>query len=447
MNYFYIAKITIEMRSALKIGSGFSSGNSDSPIDVDANNLPIIRGSGIKGAIKSSEKIINLFENEKFNNLFGYSEKDSAKAGELTFGSARILDEKGKACEGLIVDKSDFVKKLEIKRERQRNSMSDKRAVKKSAKFDEEIVMKGSRFQFFLTFETKNEDDATWENVLSIFYDKHLSFGAGRTRGFGFFNIVSCEYKKFNPNKDEDLKNYLDFTYSLHDNLDEWNNFELESTETQNDKYENYTIELEPEFYYQFGAGFGDNRVDSIAKEEDIVIYSDKDAKIESYYMIPFSSIKGALSHRTAYKYNKLNKVFINEDDTDPDNIENNIGTNNAVKAIFGEEKDSALKKGAAGHIIGFDIYIDKDKVSVLKTDHNTISELEGGVVDSHLFSKSAISSDFVLEISVEKSALKEEEIKSAFELALKDLKSGYLLLGGKTSTGYGMFLEKAKND
>jgi hypothetical protein len=114
---------------------------------------------------------------------------------------------------------------------------------------------------------------------------------------------------------------------------------------------------------------------------------------------------------------------------------------NAAVQALFGYAKDNETE-GARGNVILSDIYLDPDQKSSKIFSHVAIDRFTGGARDGMLFQqKVASANDFVLDIYVKNSVLKDNDnIKIAFEEALKDLYQGNLQLGGGTARGHGIF-------
>ena len=185
-----------------------------------------------------------------------------------------------------------------------------------------------------------------------------------------------------------------------------------------------------------FGSGFGDDEADMTPVFEDIVDYEKQDL-IKQKVLIPASSVKGAISHRTTYHYNLINKNFIKEN-----------GENKAevVETIFGSKKDKE-KDSFKGNILISDVYLDKTSSKDTKVfDHVSIDRFTGGAIDSALFQEKTIASKetFTLEILINKDKVKENDESKvaleAFEKALKDITTGMLSLGGATTKGHGVF-------
>jgi CRISPR/Cas system CSM-associated protein Csm3 (group 7 of RAMP superfamily) len=169
--------------------------------------------------------------------------------------------------------------------------------------------------------------------------------------------------------------------------------------------------------------------------------------------LIPASSVKGAIAHRTAYYYNKRSGVFA---DTlkDGDSIENHIGNKNeAVLALFGSEGEKSDKDKTKtvhkkrGNVLFSDVIKcrkDTDKEKVL--NHVAIDRFTGGAIDGALFAEETLyakEENIKLHIMVNKSAFSKNEIQLAFEDALKDICKGMQPLGGGVNRGNGIFYGK----
>ena len=200
-----------------------------------------------------------------------------------------------------------------------------------------------------------------------------------------------------------------------------------------------------------FGSGFGDERSDMTFVREPVITWEKGKATIveqERVILIPASSVKGALAHRTAYHYNRLEGVFA--DKKTAEELEKNTGKENkAVKTLFGSEGDRKGKNKQRGNILFSDV-IEKQEASLEKKvlNHVKIDRFTGGAVDGALFSEEVLyapGKTFNLELMLRKTAVDEKDgkIVKAFEAALTDLCKGYLPLGGGVNRGNGTFKGK----
>jgi CRISPR/Cas system CSM-associated protein Csm3 (group 7 of RAMP superfamily) len=187
-----------------------------------------------------------------------------------------------------------------------------------------------------------------------------------------------------------------------------------------------------------FGAGFGDKDADQTPVYEEVVDY--KNSKLtKKQILMPASSIKGALSHRTAFYYNKM----MLDEGKDYKQVEEK---NDAVKAIFGHKKELAEDKktelGQKGKVLFSDCFKEcANDVQPKVFDHVSIDRFTGGAIEGALFNEKTIAQKdtWLVEILLEKSVENTNYIK-AFEKALDDVCTGMLALGGATTKGYGAF-------
>ena len=78
-----------------------------------------------------------------------------------------------------------------------------------------------------------------------------------------------------------------------------------------NEEWTTYEIELKPVDFLLFGSGFGNDKADMTFVRETFIDWSGECAQAkdrERVVLIPASSVKGALSHRMAFHYNRLTR-------------------------------------------------------------------------------------------------------------------------------------------
>jgi len=267
-------------------------------------------------------------------------------------------------------------------------------------------------------------DKNNFFQLLDLLSKDSFRIGAGSSKGFGQIKVIEITYDEFAVNSDE----YIELSSSLNTKLSKTH----EIKEFDDKKYIKYKLILTPDDFFMFGSGFGDDEADMTPVFEDIVDYKKQDL-IKEKVLIPASSVKGAISHRTTYHYNLINKNFIKEN-----------GENKAevVETIFGSKKDKE-KDSFKGNILISDVYLDETSSKVF--EHVSIDRFTGGAIDSALFQEKTISSKetFTLEILINKEKVKDEVALEAFEKALKDITTGMLSLGGATTKGHGIFSGK----
>ncbi len=466
----FVARIIIEAATPLVIGSGNKDIITNDVVVKDANGLPYIPGTSIAGIIRHSMKELvlkNEFEINAYDLLFGYHKEsnknktendkpddstvsDIGRGSEIIFTEARMIGRENKVIDGLQnINWRDvfysYFKELPI---RQHVRINHRGIGEDSGKFDEQVVYKGTRFCFEIEMVSDGNNYNQFEQVLKQLQFKTFRIGGGTRKGFGEIEIVSCVTKKFNLNTLDGLDAYLQKSSSL---AEDWSGDSfLHSSDDNN--WTKYELTITPEDFFYFGSGFGDSEVDMTPVTEDFISWD----KVEPYFknnaiLIPATSIKGAMAHRVAFHYNKLNKIFA--DKIPQEELEKYTGKNNtAIRVLFGSEANSNDTKESSenqmrGNVIFYDIIKSVDHQDKI-LNHIAIDRFTGGCIDGALFSEKITYANhhpFEIKILVNNIAFKEDNVKEAFENSLKDICNGMLPLGGGVNRGHGCFKGELK--
>lgn len=403
----HLAHIVLEAQTPLKVGSNAMDFLQDSPVQKDWNGLPMILGTSIAGVLRKE------FDKDKTADIFGLN-----SGSKIMISNALLItDRQGTVCEDLCVKKSAFLKLFENLPLREHTKITAKGTTEKGAKFDEEVVFKGTRFKFSIEFI--DDDKELFMELIGLLKSSSFRLGSGSTKGFGKFKVLEVEYGFF------DMESY---SSSLNKPLGGQKEYHLENLTCKD--YTTYMLQLKPDDFFMFGSGFSDSDADMTPVYEQVIDY-EKNALIEKKVLIPASSIKGALAHRTTFHYNKLQG----------NTIEAGNGVTSVTK-LFGSAKNSKQNiEGSKGKILISDCF--KSDHGKTKTfDHVSIDRFTGGAMEGALFQEKTVANDgewYEIELLVH-SDIQDIELK-AFELALKDVTTGMLPLGGATTKGHGVFL------
>ena len=404
----FVARIVIEAQTPLKVGSSDVDMLQDAPIQKDFNDLPMIFGTSLAGVMRKH------FDKATANTLFG--DEEQVNSSKVIISNALLLDENKQVHEELLLNKSKFLKLFENLPVREHTTMTDKGVAKESSKFDEEVVYKGSRFAFRL--EYIGDDEANFLTLIEALRADSFRLGGGTTKGFGDVKVVDnlSSYDVFGVTSQE----YAQKSSSLNTTYEKL----LPKMGKKEEDYIRYELRLTPDDFFMFGSGFGDDDADMTPVFEQVVNYEKKDLS-EHKILIPASSIKGALSHRTAYHYNIQNDYFVGD-----------ANAKMTIVEIFGEAKDDG--KGQKGKVLFSDCYLERSGEKVF--DHVSIDRFTGGAIDGALFQEKAIADaeNFTIEILLANGVV--DEYREAFEKALTDIITGMLPLGGATTKGHGVF-------
>ena len=483
-----IARVTIEAATPLAIGSGKKSILTDATIIRDANDLPFIPGTTIAGLIR------HAIDEELANHLMGFIRKKNNKQGEnevegsrLIVTEAKLLNRKGKAVDGLFsleamcdVEDRAFLDNFKHAPIRQHAKINHRGVTEDKGKFDEEVVPKGARFCFEMELmaNPKNEEELAeykqdFKDLLRKLRADGFRVGGKSRNGFGKIEVVgeACLYRELDLSLPADLDLYLKKSASL---AETWDGFEpLELEKPQESRYTRYKLEITPKDFLFFGSGFGNEDVDhSYIKEQHITWDGDGNSgrwhSQDLSLVVPASSVKGALAHRTAFHFNKLAERFANE--MPAEELANHSGKHNeAVCALFGSEGnddkyESNKKENATercdgkrrGHVLFADIVTLKNKKTDKKIhNHVKIDRFTGGAIEGALFDEEALIThpnepeklELELLVDVDERINEDQRIILAFEETLKDVCKGLLPLGGNVNKGYGQFDGKLLKD
>lgn len=405
MEIRYIAHITIEAVTPLKVGSNSSDFLQDSPIQRDWNGLPMILGTSIAGVLR---KDFDRNDDE----VFGKDE-----GSKVIFSNALLLDEKQEVNEGLLLEKSAFLQLFDNLPIREHTAITDKGVAKEHSKFDEEVVYKGSRFKFSIEMLDNQE---AFDSLLKLLQSPSFRLGGGSTKGFGKFKVVNLQ--KITLESVDDLLNY---SSSLNSGFRD-DSFRAKKIESKT--HVTYTLKITPDDFFMFGSGFGDNEADQTPVYEKVIHYDEENSDLsEEMILLPASSIKGALAHRTTYHYNLQNKLYIG-----------NSEARESIVELFGEAKQSDKELGRRGKILFSDCFKSKSQEKVF--DHVAIDRFTGGGIDGALFQEKTIGDSRVYEIEILVEKGIDKLFVKAFEQSLDDVCSGMLALGGATTKGHGIF-------
>jgi CRISPR/Cas system CSM-associated protein Csm3 (group 7 of RAMP superfamily) len=212
---------------------------------------------------------------------------------------------------------------------------------------------------------------------------------------------------------------------------------------TEEDNWTEYKLTIQPEDFFLFGSGFGDQDADMTSVKEKKVLWNGINGQLsEDVVLIPATSVKGALSHRVAYHWNRLNGIFAEKLTTQTER-ESVVGSKNkAVQILFGYE-DQTNRIQQRGNLLFSDI-IEDNKAEEKILNHVAIDRFTGGAINGALFSEKATygkGQTYTMTILAKNEVLESETtIKEALENALLDISKGMLPLGGGVNRGNGIF-------
>ncbi len=439
--YRHLARVTVEADTPIAIGTGSKDIFTDAPVIRDINGLPYIPATSMAGVIRHA---LGIADNEE--GIFGHHDKRGGLGSMIVFTDAVMMGKDGKVLDGIqeIPEGDEFYDHYRELNIRQHVRICPKGVADDNGKFDNEVVYKGTRFVFEIELVSCKEREEAYEQALSALYGEAFRIGGGTRCGYGKLKIISCKRATLDLEKMEDLDAYVKKSSCLASCWEHFKEVDVPTAPTASTgEWVKYTLHLQPRDFFLIGSGMGDEEADNTPMKE-LEVEWDKEGKPQfskKRVLIPASSVKGALAHRTAYYYNRSVGNFA--DNMDKDQRDRCVGSKNkAVSDIFGRvEVKKESKDSKRGEIILSDVFGSKDDYKVFH--HNKIDYFTGGTIDGALFQEKSVygkGDTYDLEILVSKEALSDDKVKEAFENSLHDLCDGLLPLGGATGRGNGIF-------
>lgn len=438
----FFARFIIEAQTPLAVGSGEKDIITDALVATDVNGLPYIPGTAIAGVVRNMLKQ----EGVDTDNYFGFQNENHGEGSQIIFTEAKILNSKDVVMDGMKLNACsdsllEHYKSLPI---RQHARIDEKGVAVKAGKFDEQVVFAGSRFCFELEMVSDGKNYSDFKKVMNQFQSQTFRIGSGTRCGFGEVKVI--DIRTANLNLKDDLQSYLDKSSNLQESS-KWTGWEPEPFNSKGtNNWTKYELILQPEDFFLFGSGFGDDEADMTPVKAKKVDWSSGTGVLkENLVLIPATSVKGALAHRVAYYYNKHSKVFADNLHSDEERQKVVGKHNEAVKRLFGSEGERAtdgnMKDQKRGNLIFSDVI--KESMTDKILNHVAIDRFTGGAIDGALFSEKTTcgkGKKFVFTILADNKALSGEHIQESLEDALMDICKGLLPLGGGVNRGNGVF-------
>lgn len=455
----YLARIIIQAETPLAVGSGERNALTDQMVATDVNGLPYIPGTTLAGVLRHA--LEENIDQSVVNQIMGFQGErnangnDDGQGSRLILSHAQMIGKEKISNEGITMINDQFYKPFLNLPVRQHVRISHRGAAEDKGKFDEQVAYKGTRFCFEMELvSNETAEKEIWNKMLKLFNSPVFRIGGGTRKGFGELSVVECKATTLNLTNVEHLNLYLNKTSNLNDEF--WNGDDKKvviDQEVSNSK--TYKLNLEPDNFFLFSSGLESVDAKMIPVTEQVIVWNTPNSPefLKEQLLIPATSVKGALAHRTAFHYNKLvgNTAEKIKDLADKEGLTFDkkarqlTGENNpAVRALFGYSAKG--NEGKRGNMIISDLLKGESNSANKKIlNHVAIDRFTGGAMDGALFSEQVVYGKeeiYTLKIYVNQNGLDPIYI-DAFEKSLNDLASGMLPLGGGTMRGHGCFTDK----
>ena len=452
---FEVAYITIELESAFLVEAGDNDRLADAVFVTDANGLPCIPGESLAGVLRHALAGDDCPEkNLRCREVFGFQEKSCGQASRvrLSYGHVHGQDDRPVPFRGAKLAGDTVLSALQAGVVRDHVRIGKHGAAEDKAKFDELLIPAGARFTFEITLSKEAQSSAA--EFVSLLSRPEVRIGGKTRRGMGQFRVVKAVHTEFDLTKKDDLKRLgaLPVALELAAVNKSLKTLEVSKVGTRS-SYLNGTVLLRPTGTWMIGGGSATGRAsESKVKKEgsgeqdaplDRLPLSEKrirwkqsgpilgtvESGRETPYLLPASSVKGAVRHRTAFHARRLNGDWYDPSKTygESDKVED---------LLFGNIRGG--DKGKPGVVYLSDVYLPADtKVQLLQ--HVSLDRFTQGPMDHMLYDELALcGGEIAINISVDESQIQDDRAKEALAAAIEDLCQGRLALGA--GRGHGRF-------
>lgn len=390
----------------------------DSPVLKDTSGNPVIPGSSIKGVVRSQfERVMRTIESSKQGSCGVFGEENClrpddrkklnpeqlydkscqtcrlfggiAVAGKLRFKDAEYISQNGKKCQ--------YEKRDGVGIDRDTGSVSG------NAKFDYEIIPRGSRFRFTLIAENLDDEQKKQLDFVIGLLDgtlipgDYLAFGGKTTRGLGRMRLENV--------KKETVDQTAIMTKLQAMGLAAEKGDEMHLKELKREVCGSFTISADGPLLIKSGAS---NKTDPALP--DALFLTGKDGDTEAY-VIPGSSLKGVIRHYLE---------------------DNGIMPKEAAGSLFGNTKNGSLR----GRLSLSDAYADMTTIHMIHRTNTALGSVSQSVTTGSLHNTDTLDrGEFRCSFRIINPT--GQEVLSLLN-ALDAMNRHILFIGGRTSKGYG---------
>lgn len=393
-------RITAVCTQPLHIGSAL--GDKEEVLIHPVDDIPFIQAASIAGILR--EYYTQGHSSNQADALFGA--RKSREGGNSMENTSRIRISDGKFCEDCLYLELRPRVQIDPKTGSCGESTIKGTDIRAGHKFNMEYIGAGSKFIFeiYLYDDDRQEDI---EEILAALHQEQVQVGGQKSNGCGYMSLEGVRKKVFDMTSAPDRK-----LWAVEEELEE-EEYEdiLSELKAKEIKKRTNAYDITVNGYTE-----GDLLVKSIAvsEEGDDISYCTNLRNAQKDYIVPGSSLKGALRSQMERIAGYLGR---------PDIIQNTFGYT-----------------GKAGNIIVHDTVIgskeENDRAEITHRLH--IDKFTGGAIDGGLFHEKNISGSLEIHISI-KDRNDPDRTCGLLLMALRDLAIGVMNVGSGYNVGKGI--------
>ncbi len=456
---FELALVTIELESAFLVGAQDGDNLFDAVFVTDANGLPCIPGESLAGILRHAlAGAGDSKEDKRCQEVFGFQAADDGKASRvrISFAHAHGKDDRPVPFRGAKVVDDPVLAAMQAGVGRDHVRLGQHGAVDGRGKFDELLVPAGARFTFEISLA--RDSGITLAELLAQLARPEVRIGGKTRRGLGSFRLVRASGAAFDLTKKDDVRRLgrVNVAIDRAVGCSELKELSLPKPAAA-EGVRRGTLTLRPIGTWMVGGGIpvgaeggeparsggkegsDEKPWDRVPLRERRISWSgDKagargqvSADEKSDFLLPASSVKGSLRHRTAFHSRRLSGTWLESQGSYD-------GSTADESLLFGEVRHGDT--GKPGCVSLSDFYIAPSKVQLTPLQHVSLDRFTQGPMDHLLYDELALGEvELKLDIVITEKAGEDYSVAfKALQAAIDDLCQGRLSLGA--GRGHGRF-------
>lgn len=443
---FALARVTLELRSPLTIGTGRGNDLVDAICVTDANGLPTVPGSSLAGVLRAA---VSATDEHEARRLFGHQERLSGATSlvEVSWAHAHNAGDRpvSAAPRTHAAGADPVLAFLQAGIVRDHVRIDELGVVDKAGKFDQGLVPKGARFTFELIVHGTSAERARsdLERLLALLAAGGVRLGAKSRAGFGEIELVRALVRTFDLTRPADRTAWLALPRALSSDvagLENWG-------PAKSGAAPGIALTLVARDLWMFGTGrpVRDEHRLKVGKDEkahDKVPVTERSIRwnggrgtvlsdAEGEVLVPASGVKGALRHRALFHARRRAGAWAGDAP--------NPAPDEAIDTLFGSAKEEDERRGR-GCVLLSEVRLAPAHAPSTPLQHVSIDRFTQAPMDGLLFSEAPVSGgSFTLRLSLTSKAPAGLGIEALLD-AIEDLARGRLALGAGSSRGHGYF-------
>ena len=453
-----LARICLQLRTPLALGSGLYDAMAQLPYVLDANGLPVIPATSLAGALRSllndCSRLNDGSQRPAGSRLFGAAVDVAAPengASALSISFAHIHDANNGVIDGRVareqLESDPILSPLvgSVKPIKEQVRLNEYGTVDEMGKFERSIVPAGHRFSFELQLwhdqEGAEQAQTDWQNLQRALQAPGFALGGGSRSGLGRIVLVQWCEASFDLRNPQQAQRFAALPVRLDQAASVLTPTPLPAKAAGPQQgWEVWQLDLQFSDYWRIGSGQdavcapaagAETAAQLLPLTQQVVQWTNQRGQLARQLILPGSGIKGALRHRTEYYLRCLQLGNGLSPEQNSQTLEQDIAS------LFGRiGSNDAKLPGSAGRVWLDDVFLPLPRQTQTLM-HNRIDHFTQGTRDGALFGEEMLyQQTWCCQLALQAGST--PNAYQALQLALADLCQQRLPLGSASARGHG---------